>query len=192
MSPTIITIILVVSSLLTILGVVPYIIEIIKGKTKPRIVSWLVWATLTGIAAAATWSSGDYPTAVLLTASTIATFSVVLLGLHHGDRRFARLDVICLLGAIVGLVLWQLFDSPEIAVVVMVLIDLVGGIPTLIHCWQKPHEETFITFFISFIGSLLVLIVTTDWTITAVLYPLFLVGINLTMSSIIFFRSRLQ
>jgi hypothetical protein len=42
---------LVAGTSLTTASVVPYIKDIIHGKTKPRIVSWAIWTVLLGIAA---------------------------------------------------------------------------------------------------------------------------------------------
>lgn len=178
------------SSILTVAAVIPYLIEVIKGTTKPRVVSWFVWSLLTSIACAAAFVDGQYPTGILLLFASLETLSVVILGWKHGDKKIERLDIICLIGALVGLVLWLVFDSPAVAVVAMVAIDLLGGIPTLVHSWKKPHEETAITFFLSFLGATCILFLMTDWRITAFAYPLYLVVANFVFTVVIVARKR--
>ncbi len=133
------TLLIIASSILTVGSVLPYIMDIIRGKTKPRVVSWFTWTLLTGVAFAAAFADKEYPTAILLFFASLATLLVVILGWKHGDRKFERLDLLCQLGVVLGLVLWFIFDSPWVAVLAVVAIDLVGAIPTLIHSWVKPH-----------------------------------------------------
>jgi hypothetical protein len=178
-------IILTVSSVLTLASVIPYILEILRGKTKPRIVSWITWTLLTGIAAAASFADGQVPAAVLATCCTIATASVVLLGYRKGDRSLDKFDIVCMGGVVVGLILWLVFNSPAIAVLAAVTIDLVGALPTIRHSWQKPHEETAITFAVSSLAAGLTLAVAGDWRITAVAYPIYLVAINVIVTTVI-------
>jgi uncharacterized membrane protein YeaQ/YmgE (transglycosylase-associated protein family) len=87
-------------------------------------------------------------------------------------------------------VLWQVFNAPEIAIIATILIDLVGGIPTLVHAWKKPHEETAITFFLAFLGAVCTLAVVAEWTITSVAYPIYLVIINLAFFAVTYFGQK--
>lgn len=178
------------SSVLALAAAVPYIVQIIKGKTKPRIVSWFTWTLLTGIAAAASFSDHQIGSGVLLVGSTTATLAVVILGLKYGDRHFSRVDIVCQACALVGLGLWLTLDSPAIAVVVSVAVDLMGGIPSLIHCWQKPYEETWISFVMASISGALTLAAVQDWHITSALYPAYLLVINSMFAAIIIIRHR--
>ena len=163
----------------------PYIIEIIQGKTKPRLVSWFTWSALTGIAAAASFVDGQIPSGVLMLAATVETVLIVVLGFKHGDRRFERLDIACLIGALICLLLWFIFNSPAIAVLATVTIDLIGALPTIKHSWQKPHEETWIAYALSGIGGGITVLIAGQWTATAIAYPLYILLINIVMTSVI-------
>lgn len=164
--------------------------EIIKGKTKPRVVSWFTWSLITVIAGSASLADGQYPAAILSFCAAFETLLVVVLGWRHGDRKLEWLDIACQAGAIVGLALWLAFDSPAIAVIATVVIDLVGSVPTLAHAWRRPHEETWITFLLSGVGAGLALAVAGDWRITAVAYPLYLLLINVLIAGLILGRLR--
>lgn len=179
-----------IGSILMLVGVLPYLVDVVRGKTKPRIVSWLVWCVLTAIAGFASLFDGHYPTAILLAIATLTTLLVAILGYKHGDRRFEQLDVICFIGAAVGLLLWWLFNSPELAVIATIIIDLVGAIPTLVHSWKKPHEETWIAFFLAFLSSLCTIVIVEDWVITAIAYPLYLLLFNGLLTGVIVLRRR--
>lgn len=140
------TLLSVLGSLLAAAGTVPYMFETIRGKTKPRIVTWLTWAMLTGVAGAASLSAGQVGGAVFALLGTVATGSVVVTGLRFGDRSFGRLDIACMAVVLVGLVLWLTLHNPGFAVWAAIVIDFVGLVPTLVHAWTDPTEETARTF----------------------------------------------
>lgn len=185
-------ILIVLSSLITVACVIPYILDILKKKTKPRVVSWFTWSLLSGIAGAASLADHQYAAAALSLSATTECMIVVILGLKYGDREFTKFDISCQVGALVGLLLWFLLDSPAIAVIVAVAIDFIGTLPTVKHAWQKPGEETPITFFLAGFAALLTVFAATSVQVTALANPLYLVAINMTMTAIILTRRKTQ
>ena len=181
---------LVIAGLITIGSVLPYIRDIIKGKTKPNIVSWFTWTILTGIATIAEVSAHEYRTAIFTGAAVVETAIVVILGLKYGDNKYTKFDVYCQLGAILGLVLWALFDSPALAVIAVVSIDFIGALPTLRHSWMKPGEETWITFALAGLGAVFALFALTAYNWTSLTYAVYIVAINIVMSTILITRAK--
>lgn len=179
------------SGFFMIFSVAPYLLDVVKKRTKPRIVTWLTWGTLMSIAAVTSIVEKQYSTAVLLLSSAAGSFAIVTLGMRSGDKKFEKLDIVCLVGVVVGIVLWQVFNSPSIGALAMVLIDFVGGVPTTIHAWRKPNEETWSTFLMCLLGASCTLLVTKDWIITAYAYPLFIACNSLLVTLIIIFRKKI-
>ncbi len=181
---------IILSGIFTIGCAIPYAIQIIRGKTKPRIVSWFTWSLLTGIACAASFADRQYATGILLVFATLETLLIVILGLRHGDRHIERFDIVCQIAAFIGMVLWLVFNSPALAVIAAVTIDLIGALPTFKHAWQKPSEETAITFVMAGLGGLCTLLVVDSWKITAIMYPIYLVVVNAAQTAVIVGRSK--
>ncbi len=165
-------------ALIILFCTVPYIIDTVKGKTKPNIVTWSTWTLLIGIGAAALFASHQYRAAMLVTADTVATFAVVIVGLRYGIAKFDSFDLFCLIGAVVGLVLWLVFNSPMIAIVATLSIDFIGTIPTVRHSWQNPEEETYITFALGVLATLLTLLSLKAYPPSAWIYPAYLMFSN--------------
>ena len=141
----------------------------------------MTWTLLTGIACAASFADGQIAGGVLLACATLEVFSVVVFGFRAGNRSFQRLDVICQLAALIGLALWLMFNSPAVAVMAAIAIDLVGSVPTIRHSWLKPHEETWVTFGLSSLGGACTVLVAGSWRITAIAYPLYIVVANVLL-----------
>ena len=183
---------LVIAGIITIASVIPYIRDIIRGKTKPNITSWVTWTLLTAIATAAEIASHEYRTAIFTGSTTMATGLVVILGLRYGYVKYSKFDVACQVGAIVGLLLWWAFNSAVIAILASVTIDFIGALPTLQHSWNQPDEEAWQTFAIAAFGGVLGLLALNHFNIISLAYPLYIVGINIVMSSIILSRGSRQ
>lgn len=174
-----------------IFSVAPYIFDVIKKRTKPRIVTWMTWGILTGIAAITSIVEKQYSTAVFLLSSTAGSFTIVILGIKSGDKKLEKLDLVCLIGVVIGIILWQIFNSPSLGALAMLLIDFIGGVPTTIHAWKKPNEETWLTFLMCLLGSICTLLITTNWIVTAYAYPLFIACNSLLVTLIIILRKKI-
>lgn len=181
---------LVVAALVTVVGVLPYVLDIIKGRSKPNIVSWMTWTLLTGIATAAEIAAHEYVAAIFTASAVVETGIIVALGLKYGYVKYTYFDYVCQFGAIVGIILWQIFDSPTIGVVASVTIDLIGGLPTVRHSWQKPDEETWITYAMAGIGGIFAILALSTFNWISLPYAVYIVVINAVLSSIIIYRGK--
>lgn len=184
------TFFLVLAAFVTVGSVLPYARDIIKGTTKPNIVSWITWTLLTGIATAAEIAAHEYVTAVFTSAAVLETTIVVVLGLRHGYVKYTTFDVVCQISAIVGIILWQLFNSPTIGVVASVLIDFIGALPTVRHSWINPGEETWQTYALAGLGGLMAIAALHAYNVISLTYAIYIVLVNAVLSLIIINRAR--
>ena len=183
----------VLGSLIAVAGTIPYIVETIRGNTKPRIVTWLTWALLTGVAGAASLSAGQLGAAVFALLGTVATTSVVLAGLRYGDHSFTTLDLACLAGVLIGLALWLSLDNPVFAIWAAILIDFVGLVPTFVHAWKQPTAETASAFVCVGVGGLITSAAIASggsFSVAALGYPLYAAVSMATVASVIVIRRK--
>lgn len=175
---------------LAMVSVVPYLIDIVRRRTKPNVVSWSTWALLTGVAMVATFAAGEPRAGLLLLGSTICSVAVLLLGIKYGIAKLSIFDVLCWTSAMVGVILWQIFDSPAIAIVMSVAVDLIGMLPTLRHSWLEPKEETWQTFVIGSIAAILTIVSLEAYNINNLLYPVYLALANGAIACIVVMRRK--
>jgi hypothetical protein len=147
---------------------------------------------LTGVGGAASASVGDYPSAAFSFIGTAVTAAVVLAGLRYGDRTFTWLDAVCLTLVVVGFALWLGFAVPGIAVFAACVIDFIGLVPTLVHAWRRPAEETAITYgLIAAAAGVATAAAWGTWTVTAIAYPIYVLVSMTACWVIIFVRQRI-
>ncbi len=137
-----------------VLANVPYILDSLKGKTKPNLASWSTWTLVNAIVAIAALSAGNAMNTVILAASyLVGSATILLIAIFKGTRKYTVFDGVCQALALTGVVLWQLADNPDIALMFAVLVDAFAMLPTLRHAYFHPWEETWITFAIASAGA---------------------------------------
>ncbi len=169
---------LIIGPLLAAVTIAPYLFNMVKGRTKPNITTWLTWTILTAIGTAAVVVEDGWSYAWLPAASCAATLSVVLLGLKYGFAKYGRFDAVCQVAAIAGLGLWFIFDSPLVALVAVIAVDAIAGVPTIRHGWLKPFEETWQTFALGSLASFLTFLGIEQFTASNAAFPLYLMLAN--------------
>lgn len=182
--------VLAVSAALTLCAAIPYIRDILRGTTRPRVASWAVWASATGIGAAAALSRGQWLAGLFLGACAAEDAAVAVLGWRHGDRGIGWLDGACAAGAAAGLVLLVLVRAPVQAAAAAVAVDLAAGIPTVRHAWAAPHEETWSEFAWCGLAAALVLAAAGSGQVTGAAYPAYLAVFDAGLVLVILARRR--
>lgn len=180
----------IIGGLIAALSTVPYLIDIFRRKTKPNIVSWFTWTLLTAIATAAAFTAHQPRTALLTLGSTICTGAVVILGLRYGIAKLSKFDGLCQAGAIVGLILWLVLDSPSIAIFFVLSIDFIVMLPTLRHSWLKPQEETWQTYLIGLASAVLTLISLSEYNFVSLAFPAYLLFSDSLLACVIILKRK--
>lgn len=179
-----------IGPLIGLAGMAPYIVDIFRGTTKPNVVSWATWTLLTGIGTAAVIVEESLVSALLPLASTISTLTVVLLGLKFGFAKYSRFDSVCQFAAVIGLVLWWVFNSPLGGLVAALTIDAVAVVPTLLHSWKTPREETWQTFAWATLAAAVTGLGIESYTLGNIAYPIYLFFANGLIAAVIIYRRR--
>ena len=181
------TTVTVLSSALTAAAALPYIIDIGRGRARPRIASWSIWAVVQAIGAASGFSAWQLPGACYTLLCATGCAAVVFLGWRHGSRDFGRLDAVCVTLATEGVGLLAVATwAPGLipvswAVAVSVATDFLAYLPTFRHAWLRPDEEPWIPYAMFGAAAGLVLAVA-DFRVTAgVIYPAYLFAADAAM-----------
>ncbi len=164
------------SAFFTFLGLAPYFLDIKKKEIHPHNLSWLGWAFITFIGGVAMLSDGSVWSAFILFANTLSCIVVVLYSLYQkiGIWSSGKYDFLFFALGILGVVLWQSFDMPVIAIICAVVADLSFGIPTIIKTYKNPKSEKYLAWLSASIAGLLSLFAVKDLSLSGFLYPLYL------------------
>lgn len=171
-------------------GFIPYIVDIIRARTKPHSFSWFIWSILTGTAFAGQ-VAGEAGVGAWVTAVNCATcFGIFVLSMKYGERHITRSDCITFACAIAAIPLWLFTKVPLYSMILVTAIDILGFYPTFRKSWNKPHEETIIAYALSGIMYAFGVAALEKYAVLTVLYPLSLVISNLGFVSYALWRRR--
>ncbi|HSX14909.1 MAG TPA: hypothetical protein VLE72_03330 [Candidatus Saccharimonadales bacterium] len=164
----------IIAGILALIAPIPYIRDIIKGTTKPNRATWFIWTALLAIALAGQLASGGTYSTLLTAGDLLGTFIVLMLAVKFGVGGWQTIDKLALAGAALGLILWRLFNSPALALAMIILVDYSGGLPTILKAHRDPDSETISSYWLVGIGSALAVISVGKLDIVLMVYPFFL------------------
>ena len=169
-----------IGALISAAGSVPYILAVIRGTARPRLVSWGVWAVLAGVMTVSAFIEGAMASAVMTAITFIACATVTILGWQRRTGGIKRVDMVCLVGAVLGIISLAIFKSPLVALTVSVAVDIIAFIPTLVHAWTSPYEESLTCFALSALGGTLAVlaVLAGEISVVALLYPAYSMVFN--------------
>lgn len=180
----------VLAILLQIAGFIPYILNILKGKTKPERASFWIFSLLVGVALVAqvldkiTWA------AILVFVSFLCVLTIAILSLKYGYGKIHRRDTVSIIIALLGVIIWQLTSKPLVAVTMVILVDFAGFWLTLLKTWKAPYTETLFAWVASGVAGILAIIATQNNSAIQIAYLLYSTIANCLISLLIVYRRK--
>ena len=153
--------------------IVPYLLAMVKGTTRPNIISWFLWTVIQGIIVIAQFTSGASWSIVIPIASGIGNCVVLAFAIAgYGYKRFEAVDVASLLLAAAAMIFWALTSNPLTAILCAVLADAISYVPTLFKTYRDRYSETAVYWAGLVTADLLALVATTRFDLANILVPI--------------------
>ncbi len=188
--PLLQTAISIICVILTFVGYVPYLHDVIKKKTTPHAFTWFIWTLagyigwglqVVGRAGVGAWT--------LFSASTIC-FVIFLFSLRNGKKDIKFSDVVFLVLSIISLYLWIVFHHPILSVILITLVEILGFVPTVRKSWNNPYSETLFTYELCVFRHALSIAAFQSFNVLTLLYPIAWVAANLAFTIILITRRK--
>ena len=164
----------ILSGIFSAISYPPYILSIVRGKTKPERASWLIWSVLTAMGFFSQLAVGATHSLWLPGIQGLGVIIVFILSIRYGFGGLLFRDVVTLIAAVITLIIWYLTESPVIAVYLIVLIDGMGAWLTVLKSYQHPESETLITWALSGTGGLCAILAVGSFNAPQLSYPLYI------------------
>ncbi len=178
----------IIAVIFTFVGYIPYIMDTIKGKTKPHIYSWFIWAFITFIIFALQISGKGGAGAFTTLAAALLCLTIFILGLKNGHKDITKFDTIAFVIALVATGIWIFAKQPVISNILIITINTLANLPTIRKSWSKPYSETLFTWEMGAVRNFLGLLALTSYSPLTWLYPVTNFFINIVVSSILIIR----
>ena len=165
-----------------------YVIDVLRGGTRPQRTSWGVWALVGILGVASSGAGGAGPGMYAAAVDAVACAATFLLSLlpRYGKPAVRRVDPYLGLAAGAGVVLWQFGPLSDAgAAICAVMCAAVGLWPTLREARYRPDLESRLSWSTDVLGNGLCLAAVGTASVAALVYPIFLVLAAAAMTAVL-------
>lgn len=181
----------VLSAVIGTIGMVPYVMAILRRQTKPHIFTWFIWGLISAIVTSVQFSKGGGAGAWAMAVVALSCLGIAALASKYGEKDITRSDWLAFITALLAIPLWYFTSDPIWSVLLVSAIDGVAFYPTIRKSWLKPLEESVFNFVCGNIRFLLAIFALEQFSLANVLYPLTVVVLNTGFIVMVLWRRRL-
>lgn len=179
-------------ALLSLVGGLSYVRDILRGKARPNLVTWYIFALAPMIAFASMISQGVGFRQSLLT--FMVGFNPLLIALtgtfftKHPKWKITRFDLSCGALSLVGLALWGITREGNLAIVFSLAADILAFLPTIVKAYRYPDTESPWLFMYGLVNSVIAMLIITTWDFAHAAFPVYIFAACVTAIVLIYFR----
>jgi hypothetical protein len=180
----------IVGAAIGFIGMLGYIIDVVKGKAKPNKVSFLCWALAPLIAFFAEIKEGVGIQALMTFMVGFMPLSILLVSFFNkkSSWKLKVFDIGCGLLSILGLILWLITKTGIYAIIFGIFADGMASIPTVIKSFKFPETENGLAYGAGAIQSLLTILTIKNWTFATWGFPIYIFLIDILIFSLVQFK----
>jgi hypothetical protein len=180
-----------VATSLVFVSYIPYIRDLLKGKTKPHVYSWFLWGLVSSIIFVLQISDGAGAGSLVTLSAVLITFYILAVAItKNGLGGITKVDHLFLGMAVIAVLFWIFAKNPIVSITLLVLIELLGLVPTITKSWSMPYEETLFSWSLNGCRFILAIFALSKVTYITALYPISWASGNLLVALIIVLRRR--
>ncbi len=161
----------IVAVAISIFSLFPYILDILKKKTKPHLYTWVIWTPLTFMAffsqIADNAGAGAWTTGV----TAMLCLIILALSVKYGTKDITKSDKTILVGVIIATALFLIVKNVLLSIILVTFIDVVAFYPTIRKSIKKPYEETLSTHNFAALKHFISLFALEKVSVITALYP---------------------
>ena len=176
------------SAAISFSGAIAYIRDIFRGKSKPNLVTWGLWAFVPLVATGAALSANaDIWATVRIFMSGFGPLLIFFSGLFFSKSywKLSRFDYACGILSLIAIGAWLAANAPLLAILLAAIADLFATLPTIIKAWKYPETETFYTYFVGLFTASIIRPAIPVWNIENSAFQIYLLFANTTLFFIV-------
>jgi hypothetical protein len=161
-----------------------YIRDILRGQTKPNLVTWILWALAPLVASAAALYAGNrwvvLPTFMVGFCPVLVIIAALIK--KNAIWKPTIFDYVCGGLSFLAFILLMVTKNADIAIVFAISSDLLAGLPTIKKAWQFPETESGITYTAALFNILTSFTVLKTYNFSELAFPVYSIFMNGSLS----------
>lgn len=182
------------SAAIGLTGTYAYLRDMVRGASKPNLVTWGLWALAPLVATGAALSAhadGWATVRIFMAGFGPLLIFMTALVLPQSYWKLHAIDYACGALSLLALFAWLGADSPLLAILLAASADLFATVPTLVKAWKYPETETFYTYLVGIFTATIVVPAIPVWNIENAAFQIYLMLAN-TALCLVVLRGRLM
>ncbi len=179
------TLFIILSSILTLVSPLFYARAILIGEAKPHRTTCLVLLIITALSTTSLLASHNTVAVWLAGVSTLQSIVIFSLSIKYGMGGWEKMDVICLIIALIGIIVWQTTNNPILGLYFSILADLTGMVPSIIKTYRFPETEIATYFALDSMAGIFSLLAVGSFIFADISYPIYIFLINALMAVLV-------
>jgi hypothetical protein len=103
---------------------------------------------------------------------------IFILSIKKGMGGTTRFDIFIVILALISLTVWQLTQDPLLGLIMSIITDVIGFIPTYIKTWKYPKTEDWRISGLTVLAVIFVCLSIEDYNLATLLFPLYILFLN--------------
>ncbi len=149
----------------------PYVVSILRHRTRPERAAYSIWAMTSTITFIAYWADGATDSLWFAVGDFLVGITMFVLAMKYGYKWVRRRDTPGLVLGLLGVVLWVLTDEPFYALLLSVAVDVIGSTLVAIKSYEAPATENLPSWLIYLLAALLACVAVGSWDFSLLFFP---------------------
>ena len=170
-----------------------YLLNCLKKKITPSVLSWFGWACLMGTSVVSQVVSKGWQWSMTgIVCSTVGCLAIAGVAFFSGNYSFKRIDLGFLLAGLGCVGIYLASDNPWITTVFAIVADALLGIPTIRKAIKEPALERSAAWILGVVSSTLALGICVHHNVIYMLFPAYLWLFNGVMAGLTWGRGKVK
>lgn len=159
-----------------VIGIRAIILGTFQPQRMTRFLIFIISLHFVGTLIAAGDKNGIY---IALT-QLFGSFIILSLSIKKGLGGYSKFDLLIFFLAMISLIVWQTTSNSLLGLLMSIVTDVIGMIPTLIKTWKLPHTEEWKFYLSDVIASFFSLLSIQSYSLSTLAFPIYIFLINST------------
>lgn len=160
-----------------------YIRDILRGRTKPNLVTWFLWVLppMIGTFLQLKDGAGVSVLPVFLAGFFPLIICCIALATKNAHCKITKFDILCGVFSFLSLLLWVATKRTDISILFAILSDALAAVPTFVKSWKFPETETAIGYTPGIFNNFLGLFMVKSWNFSSYSFSLYIIVLNIAL-----------
>lgn len=161
-----------VSGILAFIFYVSIFHDALKKVTNPNPTSWCIWALNDTVILFSSFNAGAFNTLSVPLVYSIFGWSILFASMKNKKIKLTILEKICFLGSLVSWCFYFASEEPLNALLIAVIVNTLGGLPTISKLIKDPDSEKFKSWIFILTSGICSLLSLEKYSLELLLFPI--------------------